>query len=79
MHMTVDVGGRPGLDCMGFCEFCYFKGVKNIEPSGCRHCKTYQKGCDYCTRQVVEIEPGYKPVEQLLLKYRRRTPPADLI
>jgi len=68
MHMTVDVGGRPGLDCMGFCEFCYFKGVKNIEPSGCRHCKTYQKGCDYCTRQVVEIEPGYKPVEQLLFE-----------
>ncbi len=26
-HLTVDIGGRPGLDCRGgFCKYCYFKG-----------------------------------------------------
>ncbi|MDD3934566.1 MAG: hypothetical protein PHP55_11950, partial [Methanoculleus sp.] len=24
-HLTVDLGGRPGLDCRGFCSYCYFK------------------------------------------------------
>ncbi len=73
MHLTVDVGGRPGLDCRGFCEFCYFKGLKRVEASGCRRCKPYKKGCDYCAREVVEIEPGYKPLEQLLFEVSQKS------
>lgn len=73
MHLTVDVGGRPGLDCRGFCEFCYFKGVNKVKPSGCRLCKPYKKGCDYCARQVVEIEPGYKPMEQLVFEVSQKS------
>jgi len=68
MHVTVDVGGRPGLDCGGFCSFCYFSDVKRIEPLGCRRCKPYKKGCDYCTRAVLEIEPGFKPLDQLIFE-----------
>jgi putative methanogenesis marker protein 10 len=68
MHVTVDVGGRPGLDCGGYCSFCYFKGVKRVEPLGCRRCQPYKKGCDYCSRAVLEIEPGFKPLDQLIFE-----------
>jgi methanogenesis marker radical SAM protein len=73
MQVTVDVGGRPGLDCSGFCSFCYFKGVKIVESSGCRRCKPYKKGCDYCSREVIEIEPGYKPLDQLIFEVSQKS------
>jgi methanogenesis marker radical SAM protein len=60
-HLTVDIGGRPGLDCLGFCSYCYFKHVKqDIEPFGCRNCMPFSKGCDYCTRGVREQYSGFK-------------------
>lgn len=73
MQLTVDVGGRPGLDCGGFCSFCYYKGVEKVEPSGCRRCKPYKKGCDYCSREVIEIEPGYKPMDQLIFELSQKS------
>ena len=73
MQVTVDVGGRPGLDCRGFCSFCYFKGVKRVEPSGCRRCQPYEKGCDYCSREVIEIEPGFKPLDQLIFEVSQKS------
>jgi len=69
----VDVGGRPGLDCGGFCSFCYFKGVQRVEPSGCRRCEPHKKGCDYCSREVVEIEPGFRPLDHLVFEASRKT------
>ena len=36
-------------------------------------CKPYKKGCDYCARQVVEIEPGYKPMEQLVFEVSQKS------
>ena len=68
MNVTVDVGGRPGLHCGGFCSFCYFRGVEKVEPLGCRRCKPYKKSCDYCSRAVIEIEPGFKPFDQLIFE-----------
>lgn len=68
MNVTLDVGGRPGLDCRGFCSFCYFIGVERVEPSGCRRCKPHKRSCDYCSRAVVEIEPGFKSLDQLLFE-----------
>jgi len=73
MEVLLDVGGRPGLDCKGFCSFCYFLGVRNVEPLGCRRCQPFKKGCDYCSREVIEIEPGYKPLEQLIFEFSQRT------
>jgi methanogenesis marker radical SAM protein len=73
MEVTVDLGGRPGLDCMGFCSFCYFKGVTQVEPFGCRLCKPYKKGCDYCARAVIEIEPGFKPLDQALFEVKQKS------
>ena len=59
-HLTVDLGGRPGLDCRGFCSYCYFKHVKGMTAFGCRYCLPFQKGCDYCTRGVREEYAGFK-------------------
>jgi methanogenesis marker radical SAM protein len=72
MEVTVDVGGRPGWDCGSFCSFCYFKGVLDVVPFGCKKCDPYKKGCDYCSREVIEIEPGFKPQDQLIFELSQK-------
>ncbi len=59
-HLTVDIGGRPGLDCRGFCSYCYFRHVQGATSFGCRYCLPFRKGCDYCTRGVREQYRGFK-------------------
>jgi [methyl coenzyme M reductase]-L-arginine C-5-methyltransferase len=59
-QLTVDIGGRPGLDCRGFCDYCYFKHAKDVPPFGCRHCPPFRKGCDYCSRSVKERYSGFR-------------------
>lgn len=66
MEVTVDVGGNPGVDCRGFCKYCYFKKVKDIQPLGCKYCLPFKKGCDYCTRSVKESYTGFKPLQIVL-------------
>lgn len=73
MDVVVDIGGRPGFDCGGFCSFCYFKGVEKVEPFGCKHCSPLRRGCDYCARVVIEIEPGFKPFDQLVFEVAQKT------
>ncbi len=62
MEILADLGGRPGHDCRGFCRYCYFKGVKEVPPFGCKHCMPFQKGCNYCTKSVKEGYSGFKPM-----------------
>jgi methanogenesis marker radical SAM protein len=64
-QLTVDIGGRPGLDCRGFCEYCYFKKVKGEKPLGCRYCLPFKVGCDYCTRGVKEGYNGFKDLKTI--------------
>ncbi len=59
-QLTIDIGGRPGIDCRGFCEYCYFKHAKGTRAFGCRHCPPFQVGCDYCTRSVQEGSSGFR-------------------
>jgi len=59
-QLTVDIGGRPGLDCRGFCDYCYFRHAKDVPPFGCRHCPPFRKGCDYCSRSVKERYSGFR-------------------
>ncbi len=61
MEITADVGGNPGIDCKGFCTYCYFKKVKENPPFGCKYCLPFKKGCDYCTRGIREAYSGFKP------------------
>lgn len=66
MEVVVDVGGNPGVDCKGFCKYCYFKKVKDIQPLGCKYCLPFKKGCDYCTRSVKESYSGFKSLQMVL-------------
>jgi methanogenesis marker radical SAM protein len=65
MEILVDIGGRPGHDCQGFCRYCYFKGVKEMPPFGCKYCMPFQKGCNYCIKSVREGYSGFKPLSML--------------
>jgi len=64
-QLTVDIGGRAGLDCRGFCEYCYFKRVKTTRAFGCRHCLPFVVGCDYCTKGVREEYTGFKDLRTI--------------
>jgi methanogenesis marker radical SAM protein len=64
-QLTVDIGGRAGVDCRGFCEYCYFKKVKTTRAFGCRYCLPFKKGCDYCTRGVREEYSGFKDLRTI--------------
>jgi len=66
MEIVADVGGSPGIDCNGFCTYCYFKKVKDMPPFGCKYCFPFHKGCDYCTRGVREAYTGFKPMQLVL-------------
>jgi len=63
MEILADIGGRPGIDCRGFCKYCYFKGIREFPALGCKHCLPFRKGCDYCTRSVKESYVGFKPLQ----------------
>jgi methanogenesis marker radical SAM protein len=62
MELLADVGGKPGVDCRGFCSYCYFKKVKDFKPFGCRFCSPLSEGCDYCGRAIAEKYAGFKPL-----------------
>jgi methanogenesis marker radical SAM protein len=64
-YLTVDIGGSPGINCRGFCEYCYFKNVRGVLPLGCRYCLPFKKGCDYCTRGVKEEYSGFKDLKTI--------------
>jgi len=64
-QLTIDIGGSPGINCRGFCEYCYFKKVKGVQPLGCRYCLPFRKGCDYCTRGIREEYAGFKDLKAI--------------
>ena len=72
MDVLADVGGRPGLDCKGFCSYCFFKGVKKLPPFGCKNCMPFKKGCDYCSRAIMEGYLGFKPLNDVLFEVAQR-------
>ncbi|MCK9579550.1 MAG: methyl coenzyme M reductase-arginine methyltransferase Mmp10 [Methanoregula sp.] len=64
-QLTVDIGGSPGINCRGYCEYCYFRKVRGVQPLGCRYCLPFKKGCDYCTRGVKEEYSGFKDLKTI--------------
>ncbi|MGZ7049604.1 MAG: methyl coenzyme M reductase-arginine methyltransferase Mmp10, partial [Methanobacterium sp.] len=65
--IRVDVGGRTGIDCGGFCKFCFYKTVdfKNSKPTGCINCPPDQIGCDYCRMFIDRVFTPFKPLSQV--------------
>ena len=67
MEILADVGGRPGLDCKGFCSYCYFKGVKSVShPSAASFACPSRRAATYRSRAIVEGYPGFKPMDAVV-------------
>ena len=60
MQIVADVGGIPGKDCNGFCKYCYFRKVKEIEALGCSNCLPTKVGCERCSEGVRESGSEFK-------------------
>lgn len=60
-----DVGGIPGKNCRGFCEYCYFKNVDERKILGCKNCPPGQIGCPHCTTDT-NMTRDYFPAYQVL-------------
>lgn len=65
MQIMADVGGIPGKNCRGFCEYCYFKNVTETQALGCKNCPPGQIGCSHCTTDT-NMKRDYFPAYQVL-------------
>jgi len=71
MEIYTDVGGRPGLDCGGFCQFCFYKNVdfnrlKSLKI-GCADCPPHQIGCEKCQALINRVENDFKPLPRVFM------------
>lgn len=63
MHqILVNIGGRPGIDCRGFCCYCYHRHVQQTPVLGCRHCPPDRIGCTYCSTIFRKTDQKFKPL-----------------
>ena len=60
MHVVADVGGTPGINCNGFCKYCYFRKVREVKVFGCGHCLPNKIGCERCSKGVAESQGQFK-------------------
>ncbi len=76
MEIFSDVGGKPGIDCGGFCEFCFYKNVdfKKLESLsiGCINCPPNHIGCDYCHNTVTRVNNDFKPLYHVLNDFKEK-------
>lgn len=70
MELNIHVGGRPGIDCGGFCDFCFYRMVEfnelNSLKLGCAYCPPHKIGCDYCRKSVTRIENNFKSLNEVI-------------
>ncbi|XRO76396.1 methyl coenzyme M reductase-arginine methyltransferase Mmp10 [Methanocaldococcus sp. 10A] len=68
-NLLIDLKGEPGINCNGFCKFCYFRKVNknNPKPFGCKYCQ-FTVGCEYCTYSVREINGDFIPLPFALME-----------
>lgn len=60
MQVVADVGGIPGKDCNGFCKYCYFRKVKEVQAFGCAHCLPNKIGCDRCSKGITDSQSEFR-------------------
>jgi methanogenesis marker radical SAM protein len=74
MEIFTDVGGRTGVDCGGFCEFCFYKNVdfNNLEPIACINCPPNQIGCDYCQNIIKRVSNNFKSFSRVLTELKEK-------
>lgn len=69
MKLITNVGGRAGIDCGGFCRFCFYKrlnydDLKSLQI-GCVNCPPGQLGCDECWKPALRIKDEFKPLHKI--------------
>lgn len=71
MEIYTDMGGRPGLDCGGFCQFCFYKNVDfnrlRSLKIGCADCPPHQIGCEKCQALINRVENDFKPLPRVFM------------
>lgn len=74
MILFTDVGGRTGIDCGSFCEFCFYKNIdfNELKPLGCVNCPPNQIGCEYCQEIFKRVNINFKPLRKVLLDLREK-------
>ena len=80
MQIMADVGGIPGKNCRGFCEYCYFKTVREAKILGCKNCPPGQIGCPHCstdTNMTRDYFPAYQVLSTLQTDIFQRNIPQD--
>ena len=82
MQIMADVGGIPGKNCRGFCEYCYFKNVREAKILGCKHCPPGHIGCPHCstdTNMTRDYFPAYHVLSTLQTNIFQTEIPRDTI
>ena len=80
MQIMADVGGIHGKNCRGFCEYCYFKTVREAKILGCKNCPPGQIGCPHCstdTNMTRDYFPAYQVLSTLQTDIFQRNIPQD--
>ena len=74
MEIYTDVRGKAGIDCGGFCEFCFYKNVNfnDLNPIGCINCAPNQIGCAYCQNFIKRVNSDFKPLIYVLTELERK-------
>ncbi len=74
MEIFTEVGGRAGIDCGGFCEFCFYKNVdfNNLKPIGCKNCNINQIGCEYCQTIIHRVSVPFIPLSYYLERLKEK-------
>lgn len=81
MEIFTDVRGKPGLDCGGFCEFCFYKGVdfNKLKSFGCIKCPPNQIGCEYCQGLIDRVKYEFKPLYNVLIDLEKKLMHQELL
>jgi methanogenesis marker radical SAM protein len=68
------VGGRAGIDCGGFCEFCFYKNVNfnKLVPMGCVNCPPDKVGCFHCQNIFNRINIKFKTLLDILTELKMK-------
>lgn len=70
MEVNTHIRGRPGIDCCGFCSFCFYKNLQHNKLEslqfGCVKCPPHQVGCPDCNRLINYFTEDFKPLHEVL-------------
>lgn len=81
MIIHSDIGGRPGLDCGGFCRFCFYKNIdiNKLQPRGCVNCPPSRLGCQHCQGLVDRIKNRFKLLPNVIFDFKKKLIQMDLL